>query len=57
VDMTREYRFVGIDRQEVLTKAIQQRLANVAPKGDGPSPNDAQREPRWSRSMRKETAA
>ena len=42
--MTGEYTFVGIDRQEALTKAIQQRLANAAPKDDGPSPNDAQRE-------------
>ena len=44
VDMTGEYTFVGIDRQEALTKAIQERLAQVAPKGDGPSPNDPQRE-------------
>jgi integrase len=44
VDMTGEYTFVGIDRQEALTKAIQERLAKAAPKDDGPSPNDAQRE-------------
>jgi integrase len=44
VDMTGEYTFVGIDRQEALTKAIQERLANVAPKDDGPSPTDPQRE-------------
>jgi len=44
VDMTGEYTFVGIDRQEALTKAIQARLANAKPKGDGPTPNDAQHE-------------
>jgi len=42
--MTGEYTFVGIDRQEALTKAIQGRLAKAAPNDDGPSPNDAQRE-------------
>lgn len=42
--MTGEYTFVGIDRQEALTKAIQERLAKAAPDGDGPSPNEAQRE-------------
>lgn len=44
VDMTGEYTFVGIDRQEALTKAIQERLAKVAPKDDGPSPNEPKRE-------------
>jgi integrase len=40
VDMTAEYTFVGIPRQEALTKAIQARLAQVGPKDDGPSPGD-----------------
>lgn len=44
VDMTGEYTFVGIDRQEALTKAIQERLAKAAPKDDGPGPDDAPRE-------------
>jgi len=44
VDMTGEYTFVGIDRQEALTKAIQARLANITPKGAGPTPNEARRE-------------
>lgn len=37
--------FVAIARQEALTKAIQERLAKAAPKDDGPSPDDSQREP------------
>jgi hypothetical protein len=42
--MTDECTFVGIGRQEALTKAIQERLAKAAPKDDGPGPNDPQRE-------------
>ena len=42
--MTGEYTFVGIDRQEALTRAIQERLAQAAPQDGGPNPNDAQRE-------------
>ena len=44
VDMTGEYTFVGIDRQETLTRAIQERLAQAAPQDGGPDPNEAQRE-------------
>ena len=42
--MTGEYTFAGIDRQEALTRVIQDRLAQAAPQDGGPSPNDAQHE-------------
>jgi hypothetical protein len=44
VAMTGEYTFVGIDRQEALTRAIQERLAQAAPQDGRPNPSDAQRE-------------
>ncbi len=68
VDIKAEYTFVGVARQEALTKAIQDRLAQLAPKGGGPSPTDdarreqaararqakpSRRRPRWSRSTRR----
>jgi hypothetical protein len=42
--MTGEYTFAGIDRQEALTHAIQDRLAQAAPQDDGPGTSDRQRE-------------
>ncbi len=38
IEMTGAYTFVALDRQEALTKAIQERLANAAPNGDAPEP-------------------
>jgi integrase len=36
LDMTGEYTFVALDRQDALTRAIQERLAKAAPNGGGP---------------------
>lgn len=44
VDMTDEYTFVALARQTALTRAIQERLAQAAPKDDGPGTSDRQRE-------------
>jgi hypothetical protein len=44
MDITAEYTFIAIARQETLTKAIQDRLVQAAPQDGGPTPNDAQRE-------------
>jgi len=43
IDMTGDYTFVGLDRQDTLTRAIQERLAQAAPKDDGPDSHPAQR--------------
>lgn len=44
VDMTGQYTFVALARQDALTRAIQERLATAAPKDDGPGTSDRQRE-------------
>ena len=40
MDMTGEYSS-GSTAKRRLTKAVQERMANVAPKGDGPNPDVA----------------
>ena len=44
VDMTGEYTFVALDRQDALTRAIQERLAQAAPQDGGPGTSNRQRE-------------
>jgi len=44
VDMTGHYTFVALDRQDALTRAIQERLAQTAPQGTGPGTSNRQRE-------------
>jgi integrase len=44
INITGEYTFVGLDRQEALTRAIQERLAKAAPQDDGPGTSNRQRE-------------
>lgn len=44
VDMTGQYTFVALDRQQALTRAIQERLAQAGPKNGGPGTSDRQKE-------------
>lgn len=44
VNMTGQYTFVALDRQDALTRAIQERLAQAGPKDGGPGTSDRQRE-------------
>lgn len=44
INITGEYTFVGMDRQEALTRAIQERLAKAAPQDGGPETSNRQRE-------------
>ena len=44
VDMTGQYTFVALDRQQALTRAIQERLAQAGPTNGGPSTSDRQRD-------------